>query len=37
LQDFCAGLFHKHGDRPSVFDVNAALQPLRESETRRRG
>jgi hypothetical protein len=24
---FCAGLFHKHGERPSVFDVNAALQP----------
>lgn len=34
---FCAGLFHKHGDRPSVFDVNAALQGVRESETRRRG
>jgi hypothetical protein len=34
---FCAGLFHKHGDRPSVFDVNAALQSLGESETRRRG
>ena len=32
---FCAGLFHKHGDTPSVFDVNAALQQLRESETRR--
>jgi hypothetical protein len=34
---FCGGLFQKHGDRPSAFDVNAALQEVRESETRRRG
>jgi hypothetical protein len=25
----CARLFHKHGDKPSLFDVNAALDSVR--------
>jgi hypothetical protein len=29
---FCGGLFDKHGDRGSIFDVNEALRSLRESE-----
>jgi hypothetical protein len=30
----CAGLFNKHGDRASIFDVNAALDALRQQEPR---
>jgi hypothetical protein len=26
----CAGLFDKHGDRPSLFDINAALESHRQ-------
>jgi hypothetical protein len=26
----CARLFHKHGDKPSLFDVNAALESHRQ-------
>jgi hypothetical protein len=30
----CAGVFNKHGDRASIFDVNAALDGLRQQEPR---
>jgi ABC-type Fe3+ transport system permease subunit len=30
----CAGLFNRHGDRASIFDVNAALDALRQQEPR---
>jgi hypothetical protein len=29
----CAKLFHKHGDKPSIFDVNAQLEALRKDQT----
>jgi hypothetical protein len=31
----CARLFDKHGDKPSVFDVNAALDALRKDQMSR--
>jgi hypothetical protein len=31
----CARLFDKHGDKPSVFDVNAALDALRKDQISR--
>ena len=31
----CARLFHKHGDKASVFDINANLEALRKEQTLR--